>query len=263
MFKKNTIYIFLGCFILACSMFFSGITVKAEGLDGWIEANSNQYFYKNGSPVMNKWIQEPNGWCYLNSKNGAKLQEGWAQDSHGWCYIMQGYWIEHPLIAEDSLGQCIIGGDGYWTGERVKSVSNESSLNLDETSKDTSRLTSGTYIDEDTYLNRNKSGVWLNSITFKDGKFTNNNWLKDKMGDAGWQYLGIYTADKYGAEKYHVDVTGDGYYRPKYGPPVKELYKADVYMLSPNIIVYVDQFTGRRGVTYKIDWTKADDYYTD
>lgn len=55
------------------------------------------------------------------------------QDSNGWCYIKDGYWVNHDSIAKDSLGTCIIGTDGYWTGERVEGILNSSKPALNAT----------------------------------------------------------------------------------------------------------------------------------
>ena len=59
-----------------------------------------------------------NKWAFIG-RNGYALKNAWVQDYHGWCYLdSEGYWLDHAGIANDSLGSCIIGDDGYWTGAR-------------------------------------------------------------------------------------------------------------------------------------------------
>lgn len=57
-------------------------------------------------------------WAYMGA-NGYALKNAWVSDSHGWCYLdAEGYWMNYSGYANDSLGVCIIGNDGYWTGAR-------------------------------------------------------------------------------------------------------------------------------------------------
>lgn len=79
---------------------------------------------ENGYPNAFKKVSVVNGWSLVDGKwqyykNSYLTIDSWVHDSHGWCYVdTEGNWMNHAGEAKDSTGVCIIGEDGYWTGER-------------------------------------------------------------------------------------------------------------------------------------------------
>jgi len=81
--------------------------------NGWVMEGTNWYYYVNGVKLVNAWVQDSKGWCYLGA-DGAAIKEGWAKDSIGWCYITNYNWDKTSTWRQDSAGWQFIGANGYW-----------------------------------------------------------------------------------------------------------------------------------------------------
>ncbi|MFD0769194.1 3D domain-containing protein [Bacillus sp. CGMCC 1.60114] len=58
-------------------------------LNGWIQFNSNWYYYENGT-VKKGWLQDNGNWYYLD-KNYGYMKTGWLQDNRNWYYLDKNY----------------------------------------------------------------------------------------------------------------------------------------------------------------------------
>ena len=128
-------------------------------------------------------MKDTNAWCFLSEVDGSIIKEGWAKDSNGWCYMDgYGYCMNFSAVVKDSLGDCVIGLDGYWTGERIKNTWEEKEKLL--------------------------VGTWRDSTFFETITFDSNNTFERLTagGSGGTKWKGNY---KYDFDSYQL--TGEGY----------------------------------------------------
>ena len=57
-----------------------------EELNGWVEEGGKWAYYENGVKVIDKWVKDSKGWCYLDL-DGYMATSKWVKDSKGWCYV--------------------------------------------------------------------------------------------------------------------------------------------------------------------------------
>lgn len=87
--------------------------ITVTNKNGWICQDGIWYYFENNSLAKDKWVQDSNGWCYLDS-SGRIFKNGWAKDSKGWCYIENGYLVNQSKWIQDSSGWCYIDSSGHW-----------------------------------------------------------------------------------------------------------------------------------------------------
>ncbi|MFD3446567.1 NlpC/P60 family protein [Microbacteriaceae bacterium 4G12] len=63
--------------------------VHAEATqNGWVQSNSNWYYYQNGT-IKTGWVPDNNNWYYLNPDNNGAMTKGWVfkKDNKNWYYL--------------------------------------------------------------------------------------------------------------------------------------------------------------------------------
>ena len=164
--------------------------------DGWVKEGSRWAYYEQGARVVNRWVKDSVGWCYLG-EDGYAVSDCWKQDSVGWCYLnSNGSMTKNAWVKTD--GQWYyLDGNGY----RVTNAWKKDSKGW-------------VYVGADGAM---KTNAWVrDSIGWcyvgADGYAVTNCWKKDSVG---WCYLnsnGSMTKNawvKDGNKWYYLD--GDGY----------------------------------------------------
>ncbi|MFD3446568.1 3D domain-containing protein [Microbacteriaceae bacterium 4G12] len=56
--------------------------------NGWVQSNSNWYYYQNGT-IKTGWVLDNNNWYYLNPDNNGAMTKGWVfkKDNKNWYYL--------------------------------------------------------------------------------------------------------------------------------------------------------------------------------
>ena len=166
-----------------------------EDKHGWVEEDYGWVYYENGHKVVNKWVMDSVGWCYLGA-DGYCVTNKWVADSVGWCYLDgSGRMVTNKWI-KDSVGWCYVGADGYCV-----------------TNKWVADSKGWCYLDQNGRMVTNKwvadSKGWC--YIGKDGYCLTNAWQKDSKG---WCYLdgeGSMTKNDW------VSYNGDWYYLDQNG----------------------------------------------
>jgi len=80
--------------------------------NGWVEEDGKWAYYVDDVKVVNKWMLDSVGWCYVGA-DGYCVTNKWVADSKGWCYLDdQGRMVTNKWV-KDSVGWCYIGEAGY------------------------------------------------------------------------------------------------------------------------------------------------------
>lgn len=143
----------------------------ASDLNGWVEENGKWAYYVNGSKIVNDWMLDSVGWCYLGS-DGYMVTNSWIMDSVGWCYVgADGYCLTDCWMA-DSVGWCYLDSEG-------RMATNQWILDS----------VGWCYVGADGYCITNS---WVkDSIGWcyldADGRMVYNTWVQDSYG---WCYVG-------------------------------------------------------------------------
>lgn len=81
---------------------------------GWYKESGNWSFYQSGIKLKNRWLNESQGWCWLDA-NGNRAINKWVKINNSWYrfnnsgYMMKSCWVK------DSTGWCWLGSDGKVT----------------------------------------------------------------------------------------------------------------------------------------------------
>lgn len=135
-------------------------------LNGWILEDDKWAYYENGTKIINKWVKDSVGWCYLGA-DGYCVTNCWKADSHGWCYL-------------DSNGRMVVNN---WVKDNGKWYF----------------MDGNGYMVSNCWKKDSKGWCYLGS----SGAMLTNAWVKDSVG---WCYVGAdgycvtncWKADSYG-----------------------------------------------------------------
>ncbi len=162
-----------------------------EDKNGWVKEEGKWAFYENGTKVVNKWVKDSQGWCYLGA-DGYAVTNTWKKDSVGWCYLngsgsmvknawvkdngkwyyldQNGYMVTNAW-RKDSVGWVYLGSDGAMlTNAWCKD------------SKGWCYVGADGYAVTNTWKKDSVGWIWLD----KNGSMTKNAWIKD---NGKWYYL--------------------------------------------------------------------------
>ena len=144
------------------------ITVKAK--NGWFKEGNYYYWYKNGSIVKNKWVNDGKGWCYVDA-NGRMLSNRWFEYKDNWYYLKASGYMAANQWVNDGKAYYYFEDDGIMaTSKWIKSGGSWYYV------RDNGRMAVSQWI------NDGKGIFWFEA----DGKMARSTWVKY---DGAWYYV--------------------------------------------------------------------------
>ncbi len=163
----------------------------AASRNGWIKEDGKWAFYENGAKVVNKWVKDSQGWCYLGA-DGYCVTNTWKKDSVGWCYLNgSGSMVKNAWV-HDGSGWYFLDANGYMVSNTWKKDSkgwcylgsNGKMLTYAwcKDSKGWCYVGADGYCVTNTWKKDSVGWIWLD----KNGSMTKNAWIHD---GSGWYFL--------------------------------------------------------------------------
>ena len=204
--------------------------------NGWINEDGNWAFYDDGVKVINKWVKDSVGWCYLGA-DGYCVTDKWVADSIGWCYLDgNGRMVTNKWV-KDSVGWCYVGADGYcvtdkWVADSIGWCYLDSSGRM-ATNKWVRDSVGWCYVGANGYCVTNKWVADSKGWCYLDaqGRMVTNKWVKDSVG---WCYIG---ADGYCVVNDWVADSKGWCYLDENGRMVYDTYVDDYYVNADGYLV--------------------------
>ncbi len=138
---------------------------------GWHQEGGKWAYYQNGVKIVNDWMKDSYGWCYLGA-DGYMVTDQWLKDSVGWCYVgSNGYCVTNRWM-QDSVGWVYLDGSGrMMTNAWMKDSAGWCYLGADG------------YCVTNQWKQDSVGWCYLDA----NGRMATNQWLKDSVG---WCYVG-------------------------------------------------------------------------
>lgn len=144
--------------------------IKQEVKTGWYSEGGVWYYYDNGVMQYDKWINDGNGWCWLES-DGRMAVNRWVVTYGAWYYVGQdGYMLTNRWV-NDGIGWCWVDSGGMMLSNRWISWGNQWYF-----------LKANGYMAVDQWVYSNKSWFWVGP----SGVMASNSWL---CYNNNWYYL--------------------------------------------------------------------------
>ncbi|MBQ4332436.1 MAG: carbohydrate binding domain-containing protein, partial [Clostridia bacterium] len=160
--------------------------------NGWVEEDGKWAYYVDDVKVVNKWMLDSVGWCYLGA-DGYCVTNKWVADSKGWCYLDDNGRMVTNKWVMDSVGWCYVGADGYCVTNKWVADSKGWCYLDDQGRMATNRWIMDSvgwcYVGADGYCVTNKWVADSKGWCYLDdqGRMVTNKWVKDSVG---WCYIG-------------------------------------------------------------------------